>query len=67
LALALLVIFCQLVAVAAVASEQVHQGQQRELARKDRRLAEMRCLEMQTQHRGTVPGCPQRIIYVAHR
>jgi hypothetical protein len=67
LAVALLVIVCQLVAVGAVASEQVYQGQQRELARKDRRLAEMRCLELQTQHHGAVPGCPHRTIYVAHR
>ena len=71
LAVALLVIVCQLVAVGAVASEQVHQGQQRELARKDQRLAEQRCLEMQTQRQETVAGCPHRIahriVYVAYR
>lgn len=60
---AVLVIVGQLVAVGAVASEQVQKGQQRELALLDQRQASLRCIEST---RDDV-HCPRRIIYVAHR
>lgn len=63
LAVALLVIVGQLVAVGAVASEQVHKGQQRELAQHDQRMASLRCVESTRDD----ANCPRRIIYVAHR
>jgi hypothetical protein len=63
LVVALMVIVGQLVAVGAVASEQVQKGHQRELALIDQRQQSLRCVESS---RDDV-NCPRRVIYVAHR
>jgi hypothetical protein len=58
LVVGLLVIACQLVAVGAVAGEQVAKGQQRELERKDQRLAQWRC--QATRNQPAHHACPKK-------
>jgi hypothetical protein len=73
LAVVALVVVCQLLAVGAVASEQVHRSQARQETRQLERQVALRCWEGYGVSRGdrrpaAQQGCPQpRVIYVAHR